>query len=212
MSEAGVWDGFAGRYDRVVRLFDESYPEVERRLVGDVPQGSRVLEVAAGTGQFTIALARLAKRVTATDFSPEMARRLAQRVAESGLTNVDCLVMSAYEIDAPDGSFEVVFCANALHVMTDPGRALDEFRRVLRGGGTLIAPTFLHGAGAFHAALSRALSVVSRFVAHTRFDLPALGALIQDHGFEVVEADELPGLFPLGYIVARPLGAASGNR
>lgn len=206
MSEADVWNRFAGRYDSVVRLFDHSYPEVRRRLSRDVPQGSRVLEIAAGTGQFTIALARRAGEVIATDISPEMAERLAAHVEQSGWGSVDCLVMSAYDIDAPDASFDVVVCANALHVMTDPAVALGEFGRVLRAGGCLIAPTFLHGADILRVAISRALSAFSPFVAHTRFDLQALQATIEDQGFEVTAAEQLPGLFPLAYVVARRIG------
>ena len=69
MSEAGVWDRFAGRYDAVVRLFDRSYPDVRRRLASDVPRGSQALEIAAGTGQFTVALAPLVNELTSTDWS-----------------------------------------------------------------------------------------------------------------------------------------------
>lgn len=203
MNEAGVWNQLAGRYDLVVRLFDRSYPQVRRRIAADIPQGSHVLELAAGTGQFTGALAAAAESLVSTDISPEMVTRLSESVKASGLENVECAVMSAYEIDAPDGAFDVVFCANALHVMPEPERALDEFRRVLRKDGILIVPTFLHGAGPIRRAISRGLSLVSPFVAHTRFDLPALSDLITSHRFDVVSAEALPGTFPLAYVVAR---------
>ena len=203
MSEAGVWNKLAGRYDLVVRLFDKSYPEVRRRLAADIPEGSRVLELAGGTGQFTDALAQAASTLLSTDVSPEMVERLAGHVRESGLSNVDCATMSAYEIDAPDGALDVVFCANALHVMSDPDRALNEIQRVLRDGGLLVAPTFLHGADRLRVAISRMLSVVSPFVAHTRFSMEELTALIERHGFSVDTAEQLPGTFPLAYVVAR---------
>ena len=205
MSEAGVWDRLAGRYDSFVRLFDASYDQVRERLARDLPAGGRVLELAAGTGQFTAALAIQADQLLATDISPEMVARLRERVRETQLQNVDCAVMSAYELDAPDGTFYGVFCANALHVMDDPARALSEFRRVLTPGGVLVAPTFLHGVDSFRRALSRTLSLVSPFVAHTRFDLASLEESVASAGFEVVVAQRLPGLFPLGYVVAKPL-------
>jgi ubiquinone/menaquinone biosynthesis C-methylase UbiE len=138
----------------------------------------------------------------ATDISPAMVARLRVRVEETALQGVECAVMSAYELDAPHGSFDGVFCANALHVMDDPARALGEFRRVLKPGGMLVAPTFLHGVDGFRRGLSRALSLVSPFVAHTRFDLPSLERSISAAGFDVVVAERLPGLFPLGYVVA----------
>ena len=41
--------------------------------------------------------------------------------------------------------------------------------------------------------------------AHTRFDLASLEESVASAGFEVVVAQRLPGLFPLGYVVAKPL-------
>jgi len=65
-----------------------------------------------------------------------------------------------------------------------------------------VAPTFLHGVDSFRRALSRTLSLVSPFVAHTRFELAELERSISAAGFEVSVAERLPGLFPLGYVVA----------
>ena len=203
MDERKVWDRLAGRYDTIVKLFDKSYPAVAERLGRDLPSEARVLEVAAGTGQFTPALAGLAREVVATDVSPEMVERLGHHVAGADIPNVACAVMSAYELDTPDSSFDVVFCANALHVMEEPHRALREFHRVLRPDGVLIAPTFLHGADPARRAVSQVLSLVSPFVAHTRFDLDRLAKAIGAERFQVVTAEQLPGVFPLGYVVAR---------
>lgn len=131
MSEAHVWDRLAGRYDSIARLFDASYGQVRERLARDLPAGGRVLELAAGTGQFTAALAIQADQLLATDISPEMVARLRERVRETQLQNVDCAVMSAYELDASDGTFDGVFCANALRPRR--ARAID-LGRGLRGG------------------------------------------------------------------------------
>lgn len=204
MTEARIWDRLAGRYDTIVRLFDTSYGRVRERLATDIPAGGRVLEIAAGTGQFTIELARVADHLVATDISPAMVERLRQRITEAGLGKVECTVMSAYALDAADASFDAVFCANALHVMDDPTRALAEFRRVLRDDGVLVAPTFLHGVDGFRRTLSRSLSLISPFVAHTRFGLAALEQAVTVAGFEVTHAEKMSGLFPLGYVVARP--------
>lgn len=212
MSEARIWDRLAGRYDALVRLFDTSYPRVRARLVEDLPAGGRVLELAAGTGQFTVDLARRADRLVATDISPQMVERLAAAVAAAGLGHVECRVTSAEAIDAEDGAFDAVFCANALHVMDAPAAALAEMRRVLRPDGLLIAPTFLHGTGPLRRGLSRLMSRVSPFVARSRFGLDGLSALIEGAGFEGVRAEQMPGLFPLGYVVARPVaGEATGG-
>lgn len=201
MSQRQVWDGLAERYDRTVRIFDTSYDRVRERIATDVPEDGRVLEVAAGTGQFTLDLARQASTLIATDFSPEMVARLSKQVDVAA--NIECATMSAYELDVGDASFDAVFCANGLHVMDQPDRALAEFRRVLAPNGVLIISTFLHGTGVLRRRLSQFLSLISSFVAHTRFDLATLEASIVAAGFEVIDSEQMPGLFPIGYVLAR---------
>lgn len=203
MSEANTWDRIASRYDWAARIFGRSYPAVRRALARDLEGRARVLELASGTGQFTMELARVADSVVATDVSLEMVERLGAAVAERGFGNVSVRRMSAYEIDADDMSFDAVVCANALHVMERPRDALTEIRRVVREDGLIVVPTFLHGASGASRLLSRTLSVVSPFVAHTRFDLGRLVGLLRTADLDVTHTETLPGLFPIGYVVAR---------
>ncbi len=202
MDEAHVWNSLAKRYDAIVRLFETSYPAIRHRLSQDLGGRQRVLEVAAGTGQFTFDIAAVADSVVATDVAPEMIRRLSEIARDKAATRVLPSVMSAYEIDALDGAYDAVFCANGLHVMEHPARALSEFRRVLVEGGRLVAPTFLHGTDLARRGLSVAMSAVSPFVARSRYDLDGLCRQIEAAGFVVKRRDRLPGLFPIGYVVA----------
>jgi len=126
------------------------------------------LEVAAGTGQFTFALAEAVTKLTATDASAEMIRYLDMKLAAQGIENVNTAVMSGYDLHVLDGSVDAIFCANALHVMDTPDVALQEFRRALKRGGRLVLPTFCHGVDVWRRGLSRFISLVSSFVAYTR--------------------------------------------
>lgn len=202
MSEARTWDGFAARYDRIVKLFDGPYDEVRARAVVALRGRERALELAAGTGQFTLALARAVQDLTATDISPEMVTRLAARLDAEGITNARAVVMSAYALDVPDDHLDAIFCANALHVMERPDDALVEIHRALAPGGLLILPTFLHRADLARRALSRAMSLTSSFIAHTRYDLPTLTAAVARAGFTIRTSAQLPGLLPIGYVEA----------
>ncbi|MCA9666623.1 MAG: methyltransferase domain-containing protein [Myxococcales bacterium] len=202
MSEAKVWDRLAKSYDRSVRLFDRSYPRVRELLHADLADREQVLEVAAGTGQFTFDLAETVGNLKATDVSPRMVQRLAGKVAERGSGNVETEVMSAYRLDVEDGSLDAIFSANALHVMQTPERALREFHRALRPSGRLVIPTFLHAANWRARLLSWLLGVVSPFVAHTKFTATSLKQMVADAGFAVREPIVLPGKFPLAYLVA----------
>jgi len=203
MSEAATWDRIASRYDLAARVFGRSYPAVRRALSRDLAGRQRALELASGTGQFTAAIAEAVDSVVATDVSVEMVERLRAEVLAQGVENVSVRRTSAYEIDADDQSFDAVVCANALHVMERPRDALQEIRRVVSTQGVIVAPTFLHGTSAATRALSRTLSAFSSFVAHTRFDLPRLNSLILNADLEVVYSETFPGLFPIGYVVAR---------
>lgn len=203
MSEQGIWDRLAPRYDLIVRFFGRAYPAIREALVEDLAGARRVLEVASGTGQFTLDLARLADEVVATDVSPEMVRRLTARLRAEAVSNVEAVVADAYELRFADASFDAAVAANVLHVMETPERALAQIHRVLRPGGALVAPTFCHGATRSARLLSRALSAVSPFVAHRRFDARGLVELVQAHGFRVERSTSLPGLPPSVYVLAR---------
>lgn len=202
MREAETWDRLSSQYDRVVGLFDRSYPRVRELLRRDLAGREHVLEVAAGTGQFTFDLAQVAGRVTATDVSPEMVRRLDMKLRDQGVKNVETAVMNAYELEVPDQALDGIFCANALHVMESPLKALGEFKRALRRSGRLVVPTFCHGVDWRRRLLSALLGVVSPFVAHTKFSPESLRELVASAGFEPAEPIVLPGRFPLAYLVA----------
>ncbi len=202
MSEANAWDRLAGKYDKTVKHFDRSYPRIREMARADLGGRTHVLEVAAGTGQFTFELADAAGRLTATDVSPEMVERLAAKLAERNLDNVTTAVMSAYDLDVQDGALDGIFCANALHVMETPNQALAEFRRALRPGGRLVIPTFCHGIDRRRRFLSWFLSRVSPFVAHTKFTPDSLKEMVAAAGFEASEPTLLPGKFPIAYLAA----------
>jgi ubiquinone/menaquinone biosynthesis C-methylase UbiE len=202
MNEAKTWDRLAGKYDKSVGHFDRSYPRVRELLRTDLANREHVLEVAAGTGQFTFDLAETAQRLTATDVSGEMLELLQAKVAERGADNITTAVMSAYELEVEDGSLDGIFCANALHVMETPQRALHDFYRALRPGGRLVIPTFCHGVDWRRRLLSWFLSVVSPFVAYTKFSPASLQQMVAGAGFDVGEPTLLPGKFPMAYLVA----------
>ena len=129
---------------------------------------------------------------------------------QRGRSNLECYIGAGRLLAAVavsplqnDATFGAVGCASALHVMERPREALAEMRRVVATDGLVIAPTFLHGASHATRVLSGVLSAVSPFVAHSRFDLPRLVGVFRTSDFHVVHAETFPGLFPIGYVVAR---------
>lgn len=194
------WERHARRYDRVTRLLN-GHLDAMSAHVGEALNGSGdVLEVAAGTGLVSVAVAPRVKRYVATDRAPEMLDLLRGRLAEH--PQVEIRPADALDLPFPDHSFDGVVIANLLHLLPEPARALDEARRVLRPGGLLVGPTFCHDAGPGARCTSRALRLTG-FPVVTRFVGPELDALVQSCGFDVVESRWFTGLMPIRSVVAR---------
>ncbi|HEY7560055.1 MAG TPA: methyltransferase domain-containing protein [Candidatus Binatia bacterium] len=110
--------------------------EIMLDLAG-VQAGSRVLDVAAGTGESTLmAAARVGSkgRVVAADASASMLNVAAEAARQAGLTNVETRVMNAENLELDKDSFDAVICRNALMLFPNPVKALTEMRRVVKPG------------------------------------------------------------------------------
>jgi len=96
------------------------------------------LEIGSGTGYFSLNLVQLGvvERLTATDISPGMLKRLATTAGELGL-DVETVETEAEALPFEDESFDLVFGHAVLHHVPDLERAFAEFRRVLRPGGAI---------------------------------------------------------------------------
>ncbi len=97
------------------------------------------LEIGSGTGYFSLNLVQLGviERLTATDISPGMLKRLAATADALGLDGVTTVSTEAEALPFEDGSFDLVLGHAVLHHIPDLDRAFAEFRRVLRPGGMI---------------------------------------------------------------------------
>ncbi len=96
------------------------------------------LEIGSGTGYFSLNLLQLGliERLTATDISPGMLRRLSTTAAALGL-EAETVATEAEQLPFEDESFDLVFGHAVLHHIPDLDRAFSEFLRVLRPGGAI---------------------------------------------------------------------------
>ena len=96
------------------------------------------LEIGSGTGYFSLNLLQMGtiERLTATDISPGMLRRLSTTAAALGL-EAETVATEAEQLPFDDESFDLVFGHAVLHHIPDLERAFAEFRRVLRPGGAI---------------------------------------------------------------------------
>ena len=97
------------------------------------------LEIGSGTGYFSLNLVQLGviERLTATDISPGMLKRLAATAEALGLDDVTTVETEAEVLPFEDESFDLVLGHAVLHHIPDLDKAFAEFRRVLRPGGMI---------------------------------------------------------------------------
>jgi ubiquinone/menaquinone biosynthesis C-methylase UbiE len=98
-----------------------------------------VVDLGAGTGQFTVAVAAACARVVAVDVSPVMLERLRAKVRAEGLTNVAVVQAGFLGYRHAGEPADFIYSRLALHHLPDAWKAiaLSRMRRVLRRGGVL---------------------------------------------------------------------------
>ena len=102
----------------------------------DVRAGERVLDVAAGNGNATLAAAHRFAEVTSTDYVPALLDKGRERASAEGLA-VKFQVADAEQLPFEDGSFDVVLSTFGAMFTPEHDRAAREMLRVLRDGGRI---------------------------------------------------------------------------
>lgn len=148
------WDRWAWFYDLAERSNRAVNKAAAARVGSLVPPGARVLDCAAGTGEFSLAAAGKAASVLCTDQSQPMLDQARRKAKKRGLYNISFARRDITALPDRDGSFDVVIAANILHLLPEPEKAVLELWRVAAPGGQLILPTYLQGrAGAAYGAM-----------------------------------------------------------
>jgi SAM-dependent methyltransferase len=101
----------------------------------ELAPGQRVLDLASGSGDPALTLARLvgpSGSVIATDLGPAMLEVAEAEAAHEGLHNIEFRVTDAHELPFTDASFDRITCRFGVMYFADPLGALRECARVLR--------------------------------------------------------------------------------
>ncbi|WP_193106160.1 demethylmenaquinone methyltransferase [Brachybacterium sp. FME24] len=165
---AGMFDSIAKRYDLMndvaalgqVRMWREAMVEAL-----DVRDGGTVLDLAAGTGTSSAAIARTGARVVAADFSLGMMTEGRRRGAPVPFVGAD-----AQHLPFADDSFDAAVISFGLRNVQHPRQALDEMARVVKPGGRVVVCEFSTPSSpvfrtVYQRYLLRALPAVARRVA-----------------------------------------------
>lgn len=154
----------APTYERWARILSMGQDARWRRLMVDVldlAPGSRVLDVAAGTGSISRLVTGRGMHVVSLDQSPEM-MAVASRHGALGV------IATAERLPFDDRRFDAVTFGYLLRYVTDVDGCLRELARVLKSGGVMGMVEFGRPTGA----------PAPLWHAYTRMLLPAAGAAI----------------------------------
>lgn len=128
-------------YDRANRVLSCGIDLYWRRAaiaVAKVRAGERALDVCAGTGDLTLALARAGARAVGADFCQPML----QRAVKKAMQRTPFLCADALQLPFVDASFDLCTVAFGIRNVADPVAGLREMARVVRPGGRVLVLEF----------------------------------------------------------------------
>ena len=140
-----MFDNIAPTYDKLNHIMSLNVDKLWRRhalkeIVDGTPQ--RILDVACGTGDSTISIARAAAegtKVTGADISEGMMALVTEKAEKAGvLDRIDLQVADGEALPYEEGTFDRVTCAFGIRNFEHKEKGLEEFRRVLRPGGRAV--------------------------------------------------------------------------
>lgn len=129
------WDNLAEKFDL---WLPQIAPVGEALLASlDINPGDKILDVASGTGEPALTLARRNPhaQITGTDAAPGMVRAAQNKVKAERLENIEFTAMPAEQLQFEDASFDKVLCRFGVMLFEDPLQGLKEMYRVLRPEG-----------------------------------------------------------------------------
>ncbi len=143
----GVFSSVAGSYDVMNDLMSFGLHRLWKAFtvqIAGVRKGDRVLDVAGGTADLSLAFAKKVGptgQVWLTDINHAMLSVGRDRVVDNGLL-LPVAQCDAEKLPFPDNHFDVVTVAFGLRNMTHKDQAIAEMRRVLKPGGRLLVLEF----------------------------------------------------------------------
>ncbi len=111
----------------------------------DLPRGAVVADVGAGSGYYTVRLAKVvgpAGRVVATDLQPAMLDIVRDKVAREKLTNVTLVQGRADDPVLPPATFDLILMVDVYHELASPQVFVRKLKEALKPDGRLVLVEF----------------------------------------------------------------------
>jgi SAM-dependent methyltransferase len=134
---AGAWHSWDPVFDRWLG------PATDLMLdLAGVGQGTRVVDIAAGSGGQSIAAGRRGATVLATDIAANILHEAEEAARAAGISTIATRVLDGESLDVDPGTFDAAISRLGLMYMPDKQGSLAQARRALRSGGRYAAIVF----------------------------------------------------------------------
>jgi ubiquinone/menaquinone biosynthesis C-methylase UbiE len=145
--QRAAWAGLSAGWEKWDPVIMRQLAPVTAAMLDrlDIAEDQHHLDVAAGTGEPGLTIARLAPRgrVVMTDLAPEMLEIATRRAEAQGITNSETRVCSADDLPFDDATFDSVTVRFGYMFLPDLVTATAEFARVLKPGGRVCASVWV---------------------------------------------------------------------
>ena len=189
----------AKRFSRGGRLIDRREKQAVLDALGPV-EDKRVLEIACGTGRFTVMLAERGADIVGLDISEAMMAQGRQKARDANVADrIEFVRGDAGRLPFPDDHFDAVVAVRFFHLADTPTEFLTELARV--SGGTVFFDTF--NDTSFRSLYNWTLPMGSRL-----YDREEVERMIDAAGLTLT-GDDHDFLFPYGFYRQVP-GAVAG--
>ncbi|MDQ2955522.1 MAG: class I SAM-dependent methyltransferase [Actinomycetota bacterium] len=146
-SQRATWAGLSVGWDKWDAIIMDKLRPVGAAIIDrlDIADDQQHLDIASGTGEPGLSIARLAPRgrIVLTDLSTEMLDVAARRAGAQGIANVETKVCSADDLPFNDATFDSVSVRFGYMFFPDLAGATAEFVRVLKPGGRLCSSVWV---------------------------------------------------------------------
>lgn len=189
------WDRNAGLYNCFMRKDRAAYEKMYE-LIRPIVKAKTVLELATGTGLIAKNIVNATNHIEATDASSEM---IAEAKRDNRSAKLHFSVQDMFCLPYAEKSFDVVIVSNALHIVPQPEKALQEIKRVLKNDGVLIAPTFTHSENSFSGKVRAFFMKLAGFPLYSKWTSEEYLAFLRQNGWTVRKSVVVKASFPLTY-------------